>query len=214
MLDVEGELAARAESDGVEFFFAMFVDMHGKPCAKMIPVEAIDVRIEKTMDRRTYSRVSAASARTLATTASMSSGLSAGPASTVLSRILVPGHDGRVTVPAIGDDRRVRLSTLRKMGSQDSPEVGAGQEPGTEIIHQVRSLPGQATERAGRRHAPQDDLAARRAIRNDGAVSSQRWPRGAPWLAELRWQGHTSPAVSMIMPHACPRRRCGAGGCR
>ena len=33
----------RAESDGVEFFFAMFVDMHGKPCAKMIPIEAIDV---------------------------------------------------------------------------------------------------------------------------------------------------------------------------
>src|SRR2546423_9026559 len=43
MSDVEGELRARAESDGVEFFFAMFVDMHGKPCAKMIPVTAIDV---------------------------------------------------------------------------------------------------------------------------------------------------------------------------
>jgi glutamine synthetase len=43
MPDVEGDLRARAESDGVEFFFAMFVDMHGKPCAKMIPVEAIDV---------------------------------------------------------------------------------------------------------------------------------------------------------------------------
>ena len=43
MSDVEGELAARAESDGVEFFFAMFVDMHGKPCAKMVPVEALDV---------------------------------------------------------------------------------------------------------------------------------------------------------------------------
>ena len=27
----------------MRFFFAMFVDMHGKPCAKMIPVEAIDV---------------------------------------------------------------------------------------------------------------------------------------------------------------------------
>ena len=38
MPDVEAELRARAESDGVEFFFAMFVDMHGKPCAKMIPV--------------------------------------------------------------------------------------------------------------------------------------------------------------------------------
>ena len=33
----------RAESDGVRFFFAMFVDMHGKPCAKMIPIEAVDV---------------------------------------------------------------------------------------------------------------------------------------------------------------------------
>jgi glutamine synthetase len=43
MPDVEGELRTRAESDGVEFFFAMFVDMHGKPCAKMVPVEALDV---------------------------------------------------------------------------------------------------------------------------------------------------------------------------
>jgi glutamine synthetase len=43
MSDVEGELRARAESDGVEFFFAMFVDMHGKPCAKMVPIEALDV---------------------------------------------------------------------------------------------------------------------------------------------------------------------------
>ena len=43
MSDLEAHLRARAESDGVEFFFAMFVDMHGKPCAKMIPVEAVDV---------------------------------------------------------------------------------------------------------------------------------------------------------------------------
>src|SRR6202011_2418371 len=43
MTDVEAELRARAESDGVEFFFAMFVDMHGKPCAKMIPTQALDV---------------------------------------------------------------------------------------------------------------------------------------------------------------------------
>ncbi len=43
MPDVEGELRARAEADGVEFFFAMFVDMHGKPCAKMVPIEALDV---------------------------------------------------------------------------------------------------------------------------------------------------------------------------
>ena len=39
----EADLRARAESDGVEFFFAMFVDMHGKPCAKMIPTVALDV---------------------------------------------------------------------------------------------------------------------------------------------------------------------------
>jgi glutamine synthetase len=43
MSDVESELRARAESDGVEFLFAMFVDMHGKPCAKMVPIEALDV---------------------------------------------------------------------------------------------------------------------------------------------------------------------------
>src|SRR5260370_21017838 len=42
MPDVEGDLRARAESDGVEFLFAMFVDRQGKPCAKMIPVEALD----------------------------------------------------------------------------------------------------------------------------------------------------------------------------
>src|SRR5215470_9941410 len=45
MSDAEARLRARAESDGVQFFFAMFVDMHGKPCAKMIPVEAIDVLV-------------------------------------------------------------------------------------------------------------------------------------------------------------------------
>ena len=43
MSDVETELRDRAAADGVEFFFAMFVDMHGKPCAKMVPVEALDV---------------------------------------------------------------------------------------------------------------------------------------------------------------------------
>jgi len=43
MTDVEADLRARAESDGVEFFFAMFVDMHGKPCAKMIPTQALGV---------------------------------------------------------------------------------------------------------------------------------------------------------------------------
>ena len=43
MPDVEGDLRTRAAADGVEFFFAMFVDMHGKPCAKMVPVQALDV---------------------------------------------------------------------------------------------------------------------------------------------------------------------------
>ena len=43
MSDAESDLRTRAEQDGVEFFFAMFVDMHGKPCAKMVPVEALDV---------------------------------------------------------------------------------------------------------------------------------------------------------------------------
>ena len=43
MTDIEADLRARAEADGVEFFFAMFVDMHGKPCAKMVPAEAFDV---------------------------------------------------------------------------------------------------------------------------------------------------------------------------
>src|SRR5262249_21254370 len=45
MSDVAGELRARAESDGVEFFFAMFVDMNGKPCAKTVAVEPLDVRM-------------------------------------------------------------------------------------------------------------------------------------------------------------------------
>src|SRR6266516_4275968 len=45
MSDVEGGLGARAESDGVESFFAMFADMHGKSCAKMVPAEALDVLI-------------------------------------------------------------------------------------------------------------------------------------------------------------------------
>ena len=36
------ELKEVAEGDAVDFLFAMFVDMHGKPCAKMVPVSAID----------------------------------------------------------------------------------------------------------------------------------------------------------------------------
>jgi glutamine synthetase len=45
MPDVEGELRARAAADGVEFFFALFVDMHGRPCAKMVPVQALGVML-------------------------------------------------------------------------------------------------------------------------------------------------------------------------
>ena len=36
------ELSEATRRDGVEFLFAMFVDLHGKPCAKMVPVSAID----------------------------------------------------------------------------------------------------------------------------------------------------------------------------
>ena len=43
MSDALEDLKSRAGQDGVEFFFAMFVDMHGKPCAKLVPVEALDV---------------------------------------------------------------------------------------------------------------------------------------------------------------------------
>jgi glutamine synthetase len=43
MSDALEDLKSRAETDGVEFFFAMFVDMHGKPCAKLVPVQALEV---------------------------------------------------------------------------------------------------------------------------------------------------------------------------
>jgi len=39
-------LEARAEQDGIEFFMAMFVDMHGRPCAKLVPASAMDVLCE------------------------------------------------------------------------------------------------------------------------------------------------------------------------
>jgi len=41
-IDSAEQLEERARQDGIEFFFAMFVDMHGKPCAKMIPIEAFE----------------------------------------------------------------------------------------------------------------------------------------------------------------------------
>ena len=40
------DLKARIADDGVEFIYAMFVEMHGKPCAKLVPVSAIDDLLE------------------------------------------------------------------------------------------------------------------------------------------------------------------------
>lgn len=36
------DIKDRIAADGVEFIYAMFVEMHGKPCAKLVPVSAID----------------------------------------------------------------------------------------------------------------------------------------------------------------------------
>ena len=41
-MESAADLISATERDGVEFLFAMFVDMHGKPCAKMVPVSAIE----------------------------------------------------------------------------------------------------------------------------------------------------------------------------
>ncbi|MEJ2889249.1 type III glutamate--ammonia ligase [Actinomycetospora aeridis] len=38
----EPSLAERARQDGVRFLLAMFVDLTGKPCAKLVPVESAD----------------------------------------------------------------------------------------------------------------------------------------------------------------------------
>ena len=38
-------LREQAERDGIEFFFAMFVDMHGKACAKLVPASSFDMLI-------------------------------------------------------------------------------------------------------------------------------------------------------------------------
>jgi glutamine synthetase len=40
------ELKQQAEKDGIEFFFAMFVDMHGKPCAKLVPAASFDLLMD------------------------------------------------------------------------------------------------------------------------------------------------------------------------
>ncbi len=46
MGDVRDELRERAEQDGIEFFLAMFVDMDGKPCAKMVPAQYLEQLLE------------------------------------------------------------------------------------------------------------------------------------------------------------------------
>ena len=46
MSDSREDLRRRAESDGIEFFFAMFVDMHGKPCAKLVPADSFDLLMD------------------------------------------------------------------------------------------------------------------------------------------------------------------------
>src|ERR1700722_15737677 len=40
------ELVAAIDRDGIEFLFAMFVDLHGKPCAKLVPASAVDQLLE------------------------------------------------------------------------------------------------------------------------------------------------------------------------
>lgn len=43
LLNEERErMVKQAEEDGIEFFLAMFVDMHGKPCAKMVPSQSVE----------------------------------------------------------------------------------------------------------------------------------------------------------------------------
>lgn len=37
------DVRRRAKADGIEFFFAQFVDMHGKPNAKLVPAEHLDM---------------------------------------------------------------------------------------------------------------------------------------------------------------------------
>ena len=36
-------LRDRAKADGIQFFMAMFVDMHGKPCAKLVPTASLEL---------------------------------------------------------------------------------------------------------------------------------------------------------------------------
>ncbi len=43
MSDTREILEAKAQADDIEFFLVMFVDMHGRPCAKLVPSSAMDV---------------------------------------------------------------------------------------------------------------------------------------------------------------------------
>jgi glutamine synthetase len=43
MSDPSLSLAALAEQSGTKFILALFVDLRGKPCAKLVPVEAVDL---------------------------------------------------------------------------------------------------------------------------------------------------------------------------
>ena len=36
------EIREKAAADGVDYIYAMFVEMHGKPCAKLVPVNALE----------------------------------------------------------------------------------------------------------------------------------------------------------------------------
>ncbi|MBO0877549.1 MAG: type III glutamate--ammonia ligase, partial [Pseudonocardia sp.] len=46
MADGREQVAARADQDGIEFFLAMFVDLHGKPCAKAVPRSSLDLLMD------------------------------------------------------------------------------------------------------------------------------------------------------------------------
>ena len=41
------DIVARVDNDGVEFIYAMFVEMHGKPCAKLVPVSALETLLSE-----------------------------------------------------------------------------------------------------------------------------------------------------------------------
>ena len=45
--DDHAQLRKQAERDGIDFFFALFVDMHGKPCAKLVPAASFDTLMEE-----------------------------------------------------------------------------------------------------------------------------------------------------------------------